>query len=346
MTRFDARLRRARSVSPWIHTLDSEPDRLKYRCHWTPPLAIDPFDHNTVYYGCQVIFRTSNGGQSWEVISPDLSTQDPSRVVSSGGVIGDNLGQFYGEVVFAIAPSPIQKDLIWAGTNDGKIWYTRDAGKNWMDVTKNVSGMPEWGTVTKIEPSHFDPATAYVVLDYHLMDNRDPFIYKTTDFGQTWKKISDGLPKRHPLSYAISLAENPNRKGMLFAGTGHAFYYSLDDGKSWTQFKEGLPAAPVTWIVVQKQYHDVVVSTYGRGLYILNDITPLEQADQASRRTEAHLYSPRPGFRLSRSGRAEFTYSLKSAPSDPVQIEILDPQGAAIRTLRPRARTGLNRVSW
>jgi photosystem II stability/assembly factor-like uncharacterized protein len=122
VTRYDARTRRARSVGPWMHTLDSEPTKVKYRCHWTPPLAIDPFDHETVYYGCQVIFKTSNGGQSWDIISPDLSTQDPSRIVSSGGIIGDNLGQFYGEVVYAIAPSPIQKGLIWAGTNDGKIW--------------------------------------------------------------------------------------------------------------------------------------------------------------------------------------------------------------------------------
>ena len=136
VTRYDHRDKRARSVSPWIHTLDSPPDKLKYRCHWTPPLAIDPFDHDTVYYGCQVVFKTSNGGQSWSVISPDLSTRDPKYVVSSGGIVEDNLGQFYGEVVFAIAPSEIQRGLIWAGTNDGKVWYTKDgaAAKLWVDV--------------------------------------------------------------------------------------------------------------------------------------------------------------------------------------------------------------------
>ena len=141
-----------------------------------------------------MIFSTSNGGQSWKVISPDLSTNDPSRIVSSGGIIGDNLGQFYGELVFAIAPSPIQRGLIWAGTNDGQVWYTRDAGGKWNNVTKNIGGLPPWGTVRKIEPSNFDPGTAYVVVDLHLMDNREPFIYKTTDFGQSWKKISDSLP--------------------------------------------------------------------------------------------------------------------------------------------------------
>jgi photosystem II stability/assembly factor-like uncharacterized protein len=195
-----------------------------------------------VYYGCQVIFATSNGGQTWKTISPDLSTQDKSKILFSGGIIGDNLGQFYGEVVFAIAPSEIQRGLIWAGTNDGQVWYTRDGGGRWTNVTKNISGLPPWGTIRKIEPSHFDPGTAYVVVDLHLVDNRDPFIYKTTDFGQTWKKVSDALPAKHPLAYALSVAENPNRRGMLFAGTGHGFYYSLNDGGSWTQIKDGLPA--------------------------------------------------------------------------------------------------------
>jgi photosystem II stability/assembly factor-like uncharacterized protein len=344
LTRYDHKMRVARSVSPWMISLDSPPTDVKYRCHWTPPIAVDPFDHNTVYYGCQVIFRTSSGGQSWDVISPDLSTQDPSKIVSSGGVVGDNLGQFYGEVVYAIAPSPVQKGLIWAGTNDGKIWYTNDAGASWNDVSKNVTGMPAWGTIAKIEPSHFDPAVAYVVVDYHVMDNRDPFIYKTTDFGRTWSRISDGLPKGHPLSYALSLAENPNRRGMLFAGTGNGFFYSLDDGTRWTRYQEGLPAAPVTWIVVQKEYHDVIVSTYGRGLYIMSDITTLEQIDRVDTTADAFLYEPRPGIRLPRSGRAELLYTLKGEA--PVRLEIVDPQGRTFRTLEVQGRAGLNRTRW
>src|SRR6185437_654309 len=132
ITRYDAREGIARSVSPWMHTLDSQPNLLKYRCHWTPPMAVDPFD-GSVYYGCQVIFHTTDAGQSWKVISPDLSTRNPAQIVSSGGLVGDNLGQFYGDVVFAIAPSPIQRHLLWAGTNDGKLWYTKDGGANWVD---------------------------------------------------------------------------------------------------------------------------------------------------------------------------------------------------------------------
>jgi len=347
VTRYDYRTKLARSISPWFHTLDSEPNLAKYRSHWTPPLAVDPFDHNTVYYGCQVIFRTTNGGTSWTVISPDLSTQDPKRNISSGGIVGDNLGQFYGEVVFSIAPSEIQKGLIWAGTNDGNIWYTKDAGAHWNDVTKNLTGVPPLGVISKIEPSHFDPGTAYVAVDLHLMDNRDPYLFKTTDFGQTWTKISGGLPKG-PLAYTRVIAENPNRKGMLFAGSGNALYYTMDDGANWKQLKDGLPPAPVSWIVVQKTYHDLVVATYGRGFYILEDLTPLEDAGTSTPTDAAvRFYPPRPTYRLLRGGRALMNFSLKAPAKEPVRIEILDAKGAVVRELRSgTGQAGVNRVGW
>lgn len=345
VTRWDARTKEARSVSPYLHTIDSAPNDLKYRCHWTPPLAVDPFDHNTVYYGCQVIFKTTNGGQTWAVTSPDLSTQDPSRIVPSGGIVGDNLGQFYGEVVFAIAPSKIQKGLIWAGTNDGQVWYTKDGASTWTNVTKNISGLPAWGTVTSIAPSNFDPGTAYVAVDFHLMDNRDPFIYKTTDFGKTWKQISTNLPK-HPLAYVRSIVEDPNCAGLLFAGTGNGLFYSLDDGGHWTAFQSGLPHAPVTWAVVQKEFHDLVISTYGRGLYILDDITPLEQMAKNHTDAPAVLFAPRSAYRFVHGGQAMLNFSLKSAPKDPVELEILNADGKPIRTLKAKAHAGINRVKW
>jgi photosystem II stability/assembly factor-like uncharacterized protein len=347
VTRWDARTKLARSVSPWLHTLDSPPSDTKYRCHWTAPLAIDPFDHNTVYFGCQVIFRTTNAGQSWSVISPDLSTQDPSRNVASGGIVGDNLGQFYGEVVFAIAPSTVQKGLIWAGTNDGKIWYTKDAGAKWKDVTRNVTGLPVWGSVTSIQPSFFDAGTAYASVDAHLMDNRDPFIFKTTDFGATWTKISGGLPK-HQLSYVRVIAEDPNCKGLLFAGTGNALYYSLDDGGHWVNLQNGLPHSPVSWAVVQKEVHDLVVSTYGRGIYILDDITPLEQmAKGVGADTSVSLFVPRPVIRILGGGRGFVNFNLKNAPKGAVQAAILDEHGQVVRQLRaPGSSVGLNRLQW
>lgn len=345
VTRWDARTKTARSVSPWFHTLDSPPNELKYRCHWTPPLAIDPFDHNTVYYGCQVIFKSSNGGQSWSVISPDLSTNDPSRIISSGGMIPDNLGQFYGEVVFAIAPSHVQRGLIWAGTNDGQLWYTKDGGGHWNNVTKNITGLPTWGEVTSIQPSFFDAGTAYVSIDFHLMDNRDPFIYKTTDFGKSWTRIDEMLP-RGPLSYVRVVAEDPNQKGLLFAGTGNALYYSPDAGGHWTRLKDGLPPSPVSWLVVQKRFHDLVVSTYGRGFYILDDITPLEQMAEHANGENARFFTPRFAYRLPEEGRTYFNYWLASDTKGAVKLEVLGPDGKLVRELKGSGRKGINRVAW
>jgi photosystem II stability/assembly factor-like uncharacterized protein len=345
VTRWDARYKEAHSVSPWKHTLDSPPNAIKYRCHWTPPLAIDPFDHNTVYYGCQVIFRTTDAGHSWSVVSPDLSTHDPAHLAPSGGIVGDNLGQFYGEVVFAIAPSKIQKGLIWAGTNDGQVWYTRDGAGSWTNVTSHLGGVPAGGTIASIAPSSFDPATAYVAIDFHLMNNRDPFIYKTTDFGKSWKRISGNLPK-HELSYVRSVTDDPNCRGLLFAGTGNGPYYSLDEGGHWIALQNGLPPAPVTWVVVQKEFHDLVISTYGRGLYILDDITPLEQ--MARHRSEAPVvfFEPRKAYRFVRGGEAPLNYSLSTTPKNPVQVEILDAAGNVVRKLEAKGLVGINRVKW
>jgi photosystem II stability/assembly factor-like uncharacterized protein len=333
-----------RSVSPWRHTLDSDPVDLKYRCQWSPPLAIDWFD-NSVYFGCQVLFRTRNRGQSWDVISPDLSTGDPSRIRFSGGVVGDNLGQFYGATISAIAPSRTQQGVVWVGTNDGKVWISRDAGANWTDLTANIE-MPKWGLVRRIDASHFDPATAYMAVDYHLVDLRDPYLFKTSDFGRTWTRIDAGLPKGHPLDYTLSIAENPHRRGMVFAGTGHGFFYSLDDGGTWTQFKDKLPAAPVNWIEVPKNAPEVAVATYGRGLWILRDVWALEQGDLAEPQAELRLFTPRPATRLANGGSATFVFSLRSAPTAPVTVDVLDAEGAVVSTRQVQARAGMNQTSW
>jgi photosystem II stability/assembly factor-like uncharacterized protein len=333
-----------RSVSPWMHTLDSDPVGLKYRCQWSPPLAIDWFD-NSVYFGCQVLFRTRDRGQTWEVISPDLSTGDPSRIRFSGGVVGDNLGQFYGALLSAITPSRTEKGVVWVGTNDGKVWISRDGGKKWNDLTANVK-MPKWGLVRRIDASHFDPGTAYMAVDYHLVDNRDPFLAKTTDFGQTWTRIDATLPKGHPLDYTLAIAENPNRKGMLFAGTGHGFFYSRDDGRTWTRFKDKLPAAPVNWIEVPKNAPEVAVATYGRGLWILRDLWQMEQGDLGDQQAELQLYKPRPATRTAQGGTAEFVFALKAAPAAPITVDVLGADGAVISTSQVIGRAGLNEASW
>ncbi|HVD90724.1 MAG TPA: hypothetical protein VNC21_00525 [Vicinamibacterales bacterium] len=353
VTRWDARTGTARSIEPWMVSLDSPPNEAKYRCHWTAPMAIDPFDTNNVLYGCQLILKTSNGGQSWTEFSPDLSTRDPTRIVSNGGLVGDNLGQYNGEVVWSIEYSKIQRGLIWAGTNDGKLWYTKDNGAQWNDVTKNFKDLPVWGAFNQIWPSTFDPAEAYVAVSFHLMDDRKPYIFKTTDYGATWKKITGNIPAGHPLDYVLSMSGNPNKRGMLFAGSARAFYYSLDDGGTWTRFKDGLPPAPVSWIAVEPRFHDVAISTYGRGLYILPNITLLEQTGSplppAPGTTK--LFEPAPIFRQARSAfqqpnRPHFQLALASAPSGPVKMEILDAGGKAIRSLMVSAKAGLNGINW
>ena len=355
LTRWDARTNTAHSVEPWMISLDSPPNEARYRCHWTAPLAIDPFDHNSVYYGCQMILKTSNEGRTWTEFSPDLSTKDPSRVVSSGGLVGDNLGQWDGEVVWAIAPSPIQAGLVWAGTNDGKLWITKTAHAAgpgaWVDLTKNVTGLPAWSTITQISPSNFDPGTAYITADKHLMDDRKPYIFKTTDFGATWTQINGDIPAAHPLDYMLSIAENPNKKGMLFAGSGHGFYYSMNDGGHWSQLKDGLPAAPVNWITVEKRFHDVAVATYGRGLYILPNISLLEQTGQATPPPVTTLYKPNPIIRLARNvyeqpGRPHFVFMVAEAPTGNAQLEITDAAGKTVKTLDVPAHQGLNGVNW
>jgi photosystem II stability/assembly factor-like uncharacterized protein len=352
VTRWDARTGTARSIEPWMITLDSPPNEAKYRCHWTAPMAIDPFDHDTVLYGCQMILKTIDGGQSWSQLSPDLSTNDPSRIVSNGGIVGDNLGQYAGEVVWDIEYSKIQRGLIWAGTNDGKLWYTKDGGAKWIDVTGNFRDLPPWGTFTQIWPSSFDAATVYTAVAFHLMDDRKPYIYKSTDFGATWTNITGNLPSGHPLDYVLSFAGNPNKKDMLFAGTARAFYYSLDDGTTWVRFKEGLPPAPVSWITVEPRFHDVVVSTYGRGLFILPNITLLEQTGStAPQMAEARLLIPAPIFRQARSvfsqpGRPHFTFFLPAAPANPVEIDIIDAAGNAIRKQQHAAHPGWNGADW
>lgn len=344
VTRWNATTNTARSVSPYLHTLDAAPDQVKYRCNWSPPLAIDPFDNNTVYYGCQYIFKTSNGGQSWSIISPDLAPGNPKHLHSSGGLIADNLGQFYDDTTFAIAPSTLQHGLIWAGTDNGKVWYTPDGGKHWHDVTANLH-VPPQGEVTSIQPSFFHAGTAYLSIDYNMMDNRDPYILKTTNYGRTWTRIDSTIP-RSGFSYVLDVSEDPNQPGLLFAGTGNALYDSLDDGAHWTHLKHGLPPSPVDWAVVQKKFHDLVVSTYGRGVYILDDISPLEQMARKQLDAPVRFFAPRATYDLPHSEYVYFTFALKSAPTQPVKLAIMDSKGKVIRTLTATAHAGMNRIPW
>jgi len=362
VVRFEEMRRQFRNVEVWPDQSNGPAEGLKYRFVWDAPLLISPHDHNTVYTGSQHVHRTTNGGQSWEVISPDLTLNDRSRMGSSGGLTGDNIGVEYAGVVHGLAESPKERGLIWAGTNDGLLHLTRDGGRTWTNVTKNLPGLPPWGSFRSIVASRYEAGTAYVVVDLHQVNNRDPFIYRTTDFGRTFRAITNGIPKSM-LSYAKAICEDPVRRGLLYAGTENAIYVSFDDGENWQPLQTNLPAAPVSWITVQEHFNDLVISTYGRGFWIMDDIGPLQQMTPQVLASDAHLFTVQPAYRFrfitapstpyddptvgeNPEYGAPINYYLKAAAPGPVTLTILDAKGQIVRTLTGTGRAGLNRVHW
>ncbi len=229
---------------------------LKYRFNWTFPIVISPHDNNKVYVTSQVVHMTTDGGRSWRDISPDLSLANEEHLLDSGGLTFDNLGVEYGDLIFAFAESPLEAGLLWAGTNDGQVQVSRDGGANWTNVTGNIEGMPPMGTVSNIHASSYDAGTAYFSMDYHQMNGRDPHIYKTEDYGQSWKFISGDIPKS-VFSYVHCVREDPKRKGLLYAGTENAAYVSFNDGAKWMPLQNNLPHAPVHWLEVQDNFNDL-----------------------------------------------------------------------------------------
>ncbi len=341
------------SVHVWPESLyGSHADIMKYRFNWTFPIHISPHDHNKVYVGSQYVHVTTDGGRSWEVISPDLSTDDSSKMGPSGGLTRDNLAVEYGCVLFAIAESPVEEGCIWAGTNDGLVHVTRNGGENWTNVTQNIPNLPEWGTVSNLEPSPHVAGSAYLTVDFHQVNGRDPYVYKTADYGKTWKFLSATIPKS-VFSYCHWIHEDPVRQGLLYLGTENAIYISFNDGKTWLPLQNNLPYAPVHHMVVQQEYNDLVLGTYGRGFWIMDDITPLQQLTDAVVQSDVHLFKPRHTYRLhSIAGgpparpAANINYYLKEVPKGGVSIEIFDEQGELVNTVRGPRRKGINRAVW
>jgi photosystem II stability/assembly factor-like uncharacterized protein len=362
VVRYDVRTRQSRRVEVWPEATGGWPPAdLKYRFNWTLPLTISPHDRNTVYVGSQYVHKTTDGGLTWQVISPDLSTNDKSRQQISGGLTPDNIGVEYGFTVMAIAESRLEKGLLWAGTNDGQVQLTRDAGRTWTNVTKNIPGLPPWGTVGNVEPSRYDAGTAYLAVDLHQVNNRDPWVYKTSDYGKSWKAITTGLPKG-PLSYARCIREDPVRRGLLYLGTENALHVSFDDGESWQPLQSGLPHAPVYWLAIQEHFNDLAIGTYGRGFWILDDLTPLQQLTPQVQAQASHLFAPRAAYRFraitlnyaSSNDPTEgdnppygaiVNYYLKSASGE-ITLRVLDSAGKLVRSLRPTRNAGVNRVVW
>ena len=365
VVRYEEERRQYRSVEVWPEQSRGAASGVRYRFVWDAPIHISPHDNNTVYVGSQHVHRTRNGGQSWQVISPDLTLNDQSRMGLSGGLTGDNIGVEYAGTVFGISESPVEPGLIWAGTNDGLVHLTRDGGANWTDVTANVEGLPEWIAVRSIAASRHAPGTAYIAADGHQVDIRDPHLYRTRDYGASWEKITDGIPPSM-LSYTKIVVEDPKRPGMLYAGTENAIYVSFDEGDNWQSLQQNLPHAPVSGIVVQERFNDLVVGTYGRGFWILDDLSPLQQATADATASASHLFAPRDAYRFRpitppsvpysdpTEGRdpeygASINYWLgegAASASDAPQIEIVGGAGDVVRTLQGTSALGVNRVHW
>jgi photosystem II stability/assembly factor-like uncharacterized protein len=353
LSRYDNRTNEARNVSPWPENPSGWGGvQMRYRFQWTAPIAISPHDPKTVYYGGNVLFRSRDGGQHWDIISPDLTRDDKSKEQWAGGPItGDNTGVETYCTIFVVAESPVQKDLIWAGTDDGRVHLTRDGGAHWEEVTAALTGLPAWGTVDMIEPSRYDAGTAYLVVDAHRLDDMHPYLWKTTDFGKSWKRLDGGLPRD---VYLHSVREDPQVKGLLYLATERGVAYSKDDGATWKSLKLNLPTVAVHDLQVKGD--DLVLATHGRSMWIFDDLGALRQlGSDVTGKDVALLASPEAvrwtGIR--RSARTGWTgqnpprganlyYWLKDEPKGDVRIDILDSTGTLVFRMssKPAELTG------
>ncbi|MBM3979173.1 MAG: glycosyl hydrolase [Planctomycetes bacterium] len=291
MTRYDHKTGQARNITVnQINPSGIDPAKMKYRFQWTAPILISKHDPKTVYHAANVLFRTRDGGQKWEQVTGDLTRNDKQKQQWSGGPItGDNTGAEIYCTIFALAESPLQKGLLWAGTDDGLVHVSRDEGKTWTNVTANVPDLPDWGTVTCIEASPHAAGTAFLVVDNHRMDDYRPHVWKTTDFGKTWAKITDGLDAG---THAKVVREDPAVKGLLYLGTERGVMASRDAGKTWASLQLNLPTVPVHDLVVKG--NDLIVGTHGRAIWILDDLTPVRDTTPAITKKPAHLFAVKP----------------------------------------------------
>ena len=344
MTRYDHRTNNFRDVS--VYPLDVSGNgaaNLQFRLQWTEPLFVSLYDSNVLYTAAQFVLRSPDQGRSWKAISPDLTRNDKSKQQPSGGPITlDITSVEYYDTVFALAESPRQQGLLWAGTDDGLIHVTRDDGQTWADVTPK--DMPAWSMVSLIDPSPHDAATAFAAVDRHKLDDLKPLIYRTHDFGKTWTRIVSGIPDG---AYVHAVREDPQRKGLLYAGTELGVFFSADDGAHWQTLQLNLPTTPVHDLLVKD--NDLVAATHGRSFWILDDLSPLRQAADGLPLEDFHLFRPARAVKLHFPGEVErrlpvgdnppsgavIDYYLKSKPADAEEItlEILSADGKLVRRL-------------
>jgi photosystem II stability/assembly factor-like uncharacterized protein len=339
ITRYDHRTEQTEAVNPWPRNpIGWGMAELKHRFQWTEPIVFSPHDPHTLYYAGEVLFKTTDEGKSWSIISPDLTRNDKSKQEASGGPITkDNTGVEVYDTMFSVVESPMQRDLIWAGSDDGLIHLTRNGGEKWEDITPKA--MPEWGTVSMIEVSPTDTGTAYVAVERHKMDDFTPYIFKTTDFGKSWSNIVNGIPKN---VYVHAVRIDPKRKGLLYAGTERGVYVSFDDGANWQMLQLNLPIAPVNDLIVKND--DLAVATHGRSFWILDDVSPLRQWQESFKAEDVHLFMPAEANHTTFTGSffgpgphagqnppagAVISYYLKTEIKKPEEKEEKKEEGAA-----------------
>jgi photosystem II stability/assembly factor-like uncharacterized protein len=342
LTRFDKRTEQAQDVSPWpLDTSGNGAANLEHRFQWTYPIVISPNDPNEIYAGAEVVFKSTDQGHSWQVISPDLTRNDKSKQQPSGGPITlDITSVEYYDTVFTIAESPKQKDLIWAGTDDGLIQLTQDGGKHWSNVTPSNRILPEWSLISLIEASPHDAGTAYVAVDRHKNDDLHAYIYKTSDFGKSWTKIANGIPDG---AFVHAVRQDPVNKNLLYAGTELGVYISFDDGGHWQPLQLNLPTTPIDDLIVKN--NDLAVATNGRSFWILDDVSPLRELTPEIANQDVILYKPAPVYRMNFPEAVDkrrpvgenppnglvVSYYLKAAPKGELTLDVLDSSGKPVR---------------
>jgi photosystem II stability/assembly factor-like uncharacterized protein len=369
--RYDTRTHRSKMIRPTTsYGLQNTSKTLaesKYRFNWTSPIAVSPTDANTVYLGANVLFKSADGGNNWQVISPDLTRDDKSKQQIPGGPVYHDVSsaENYDTLLsISLAPSAPDK-VIWVGTDDGLVQVTQDGGGHWDNVTPHDA--PQWARVYQIGVSPFDAGTAYVSFDGHMVNDDRAYVYRTSNFGHSWTRITTGLPEHTPV---LVVREDPNQKGLLIAGTLTGLYYSTNDGDQWQALKGDFPTVPVFDLKFVPATHSLAVATHGRGLFVLDNLRPLEEWNESIRDAEFHLFSPQPGTLFNHWSTDEgqqwtyaapnapegvvFSYYLKTEIKDkgkhdkkgPVQIVITDSQGHSVNTLHAPGKAGLNQFVW
>jgi len=369
--RFDTQTGLSHFARPYLAGVGQmPPSELKYRFNWTSPIAVSSTDPNEVYLGGNVLFKSTDGGMNWSPISPDLTRNDKKKQEQSGGPVELDLsGAETFDTLLSIAISPVDPKVIWVGTDDGVVQMTHDGGENWTNVSATIPNLPEWGRIQQIEASPFSADTCYVAVDLHELDNDKPYVFRTHDSGKTWTPIVKGLPASDP---ARVVREDPNRRGFLVIGTDTGLLYSDNDGDEWKPLKSNFPTVPIYDLKFVKKTHDLVVGTHGRGVFVFDNLTALEESTPETAAGDFHLFSVQEAHRWhlwNKRGFSQAGFSAPDAPrgaiidyflkseievpqemkdkrETPVKIVVSDSDGKWVKTFYGPSKAGFNRAVW